>query len=244
MLELGNVANTLSGGQALNPRQSVTSESAKLTSPTAVPADEAAVAVIRDPLSAQEVQRDGSNADDQPSPDQSIKEITAAIHTKVEEFKELLEAITTGRFSAQSLSENLETQAAQIRHNKTSVSRVYSDVSELLDRFREEVDQIRSFKGFLIGVHEKIEHFSNQAEFKLNQVSDVGEHIIDVNEDLELGIFTLTRVREDALKALRCQESPEPQRVLALLKDNAHKPNAGGQATPLETLPRGQTVLL
>ncbi len=244
MLELGNVANTLSGGQALNPRQSVTSESAKLTSRTAVPADEAAVAVIRNSLTAQDTQQDGSNADAQPLRSQSIQEIAAVIHEKVEEFKELLDGITTGRFSAHSLSDNLETQAAQIRHNKTSASRVYSDVSKLLDRFREEVYQIRSFKGFLIGVHEKIEQFSNQAEFKLKQVSDVADHMVDVNENLELGIFTLTRVRENALKALRCQESPEPQRVLALLKDNAKESNAAGQATPDETAPRGQDLLL
>jgi len=54
MLELGNVANTLSGGQALNPRQSVTSESAKSAGSTPVADDEAAVAMIRDPLGAQE----------------------------------------------------------------------------------------------------------------------------------------------------------------------------------------------
>jgi hypothetical protein len=243
MLELGNVAITLSGGQALNPRQRVTSESAKLTSSTAIPADEAAVAVIRDLLSTQKVQQDGSNADAQPSPDQSIKEIAAAIREKLKEFEQIIEAITTGRFSAQSLSDNLEAQAEQIRHNETSASRVYSDVSELLSHFREEVNQIRSFDGFLIGVHEKIEQFSNQAEFKLKQVGDVGEHIIDVNEKLELGIFTLSRVREHALKVLRGQDALEPQRVLALLEDNAHVPSTA-EPTRDEIPPPRQDVLL
>jgi len=244
MLELGNVANTLSGGQALNPRQSVTSESAKSAGSTPVADDEAAVAMIRDPLGAQEAQQDGPNADAQPSPGQSIRETAAAIRKRLEEFQELVEAITTGRFSAQNLSDNLEAQAEQIRGDDTSTSSAYSGVSELLSRFREEVKEIRSSDEFLIGVHEKIEQFSNQAEFKLKQVSDVADHMVDVNTDLELGVFTLTRVREDALKALRCQESPEPQRALALLKDNANESNAAAQATPDETPPRGQNILL
>lgn len=177
-------------------------------------------------------------------PGQSIKQTAAAIRKRLEEFQELIESITTGHFSAQNLSDNLEAQAEHIRDNETSASRVYSDVSELLNRFREEVKEIRSSKEFLIGVHEKNEQFSNQAEFKLKQVSDVADHMADVNEDLELGVFTLARIREDALRALRCQESPEPQRALALLKDNANESNATAQATPDETPPRGQNILL
>ena len=72
MLELGNVVNTLSGGHALNPRQSVTSESAKSASPTAVADDEAAVAVIRDPLGAQEAQQDGRDENTQHPLSQTI----------------------------------------------------------------------------------------------------------------------------------------------------------------------------
>ena len=176
--------------------------------------------------------------------DEVLEKTAAAIRERLDKFKELIESIATGHFSARSLSENLEAQAEQIKGDDTSTSSVYSEVSELLSRFRDEVKEIRSSDGFLIGVHEKIEQFSNQAEFKLKQVSDVANHMVDVNAALELGVFTLARIRENALKALRCQESPEPQRVLKLLEDDVNKPNAAEQATPDETPPHGQNVLL
>ncbi|HUV65890.1 MAG TPA: hypothetical protein VMW24_18490 [Sedimentisphaerales bacterium] len=244
MLGLGNVANTLSGGHALNPRQSVVSESAKSTSPTAVPDDEAAVAVIRNPLGAQEVRQDGRDENAQHPLRQTIEETAEAIREKLDEFKELVEGITIGGFSARNLSQNLEAEAEQIRGGETSIGRVYSGVSELLSRFRDEVNEIRSFDGFLLGVHEKIEQFRHPAQFELNQVRDVAEHMADVNADMELGIFTLARVREKALKAMRCQEAPEPQRVLKLLEDDVNKPNAAEPATPEETPSHVQNVLL
>ena len=240
MLGVGNVANTLSGGHTLNPRQRATSEPERPTSSTAPPGGDGALAVIRNLRNP----RDQQPLDAQDSAGPPIKELVAAIRAKLEEFEKLLEAITTGRFSAQNLSDILEAQAKEIRGSATSASRVYTDVSELLSRFREEVKEIRSSDEFLIGVHDKIEQFSNQAEFKLGQVDAVGEHMIDVNENLELGIFTLARVREEALKALRCQEAPDPLRALTLLKDNTDKPNAAERATPPEAGPPGQDVLL
>lgn len=108
-----------------------------------------------------------------------------------------------------------------------TASYVYSDVSELLMRFRDEVEKIKSFDGFLLGVYDKIENFKPTAEFDLDQVQDVEEHMAKVTSKLELGVFSLARVREEALKALRCQDEPQPDRDLNLLKDEAQKPNAG-----------------
>jgi methyl-accepting chemotaxis protein len=220
MLELGNIANTLSGGSVLIPRRRAVPESASVASPPAVPGNPAAAVVIQNPLSAQEPQKQPAKGELSPT-SQAIEEMAAAIREKLEKFEELVEGISNGHFSAKNLSEDMKGQAEQIRDNKISVSHVYSDASELLDRFREKINEIRSFDGFLIGVHEKIEQFRHPAEFELSQVGDVAEHMTDVNADLELGVFSLAHVRQEAVKALRCQASPEPQRVLSLLEDNA-----------------------
>ncbi|UCC97031.1 MAG: hypothetical protein JSW66_14440 [Phycisphaerales bacterium] len=169
----------------------------------------------------------------------SIEEVMAAIRERLDKFRELIENITTGRFSARDLSEKLGGAGEGNRNGAAdSKDRIYSDVSELLAHFREEISEIQSFDGFLLGVYEKFEEFRPQAEFDLHQVRDVEEHMAKVNSDLELGIFMLARVREEALRALRCQENPEPERVLKLLADDTKQPGVAGQVTPQETPPQ------
>jgi hypothetical protein len=51
------------------------------------------------------------------------------------------------------------------------------------------------------------------------------------HETLELYRFTLRRVREEALRALRCQGNIGPQRALHLLRESIAKEMITGQAT-------------
>lgn len=221
MFELGNVANSLSGDSVSNPGRRVVSRSARLPG-------QAAVAAIEEPPGAQEARR-RFDAGELQSMSQIMKEMAAAIRAKLENFRELIESITAGRFSASMLSENLTEQAEQIESSEVSPTCVYSDVSSLLSYFREAVKEIRSFEGFLIGVHDKIEKFLPQAEFDLNQVQNVEDHMANMTARLELGIFSLAHVREEALKALRGQHSSEPQRAFARLEDNVHESNANAE---------------
>ena len=51
------------------------------------------------------------------------------------------------------------------------------------------------------------------------------------HETLELHSVTLRRVREEALRALRCQGNIGPQRALRLLKESIAKKMITGRAT-------------
>ena len=236
MFELGNVTNTLSAGSVSNPRRRAVPGSARLPDP-------GTAAVIQDPPGAEAARR-RFDAGETHSKSQVIKEMAAAIREKLEDLRELIESITASPFSAKTLAEYLAEQAAQIKDNGISATYVYSDVSSLLSYFRGAIKEIRSFEGFLIGVHDKIEKFVPQAEFDLNQVGDVEEHMANITARMELGVFSLAHVREEALKALRCQESPEPQRALALLEDDVRDPNSAWQTMPDQTPSSEQNGLL
>ncbi|MFC1794250.1 hypothetical protein ACFL3Q_11755 [Planctomycetota bacterium] len=63
---------------------------------------------------------------------------------------------------------------------------VYSDAGKIVEWFREEIISINSFDGFMLGVHEKIEEFTDHTEFGLDQVLDVEQNIADLHETLEI----------------------------------------------------------
>lgn len=107
---------------------------------------------------------------------------------------------------------------------------VYSDPSEYVAWLRDEIKAINSFDGFLLGVHEKIEEFTVQTEFGLEQILDVEQNIAELHETLELYKFSLQRITADAIKALRGQGNLGPQRVLHLLRENVSMPKTGEQA--------------
>jgi hypothetical protein len=193
--------------------------------------DDAVAVVIRNPLYASQTQQDTRDTERNPFLNLSIEDTFSAVQKKVAELKQLAKDIRGGRFSAKRTGDKLEDDAENIKNNADmTTGHVYSDVSELLAQFREEVEKIKSFDGFLLGVHDKIEQFKPPAEFDLDQVQDVEQHMAEVTSKLELGVFSLSRVREKALKALRSQDEPQPERVLKLLGDEPQKPNGGEQS--------------
>jgi len=227
MPELGNVLSMSGGVRAAKPTRGGIESPTGPTPDRAIADDDAAEAVIRNPLSANQTAPDTRGAGRNSSVNPSIEETLAVVKSKVAELRRIAEEIRNGRFSARQTGEKLEADAEHIKNNADMTERhVYSDVSELLARFKKEIGKIRSFDGFILGVHDKIERFSPPAEFDLDQVQDVMQHMADVTSRLELGVFSLARVREKALKALRSQDEPEPERVLKLLEDEAQKPKA------------------
>ena len=94
---------------------------------------------------------------------------------------------------------------------------------------RDEIKAINSFDGFMLGVHDKIEEFTEHTQFGLEQVLDVEQNMADLHESLELYKFTLKQIRAEALKTLRCQGNLGPQRVLHLLRESVSKPKTAEQ---------------
>jgi len=56
-------------------------------------------------------------------------------------------------------------------------------------------------------------------EFSLKQIPEVEQHMAKINKVLELGIYTVARMRDDVVKALRGQANTDPDRALHFLKD-------------------------
>ena len=72
-------------------------------------------------------------------------------------------------------------------------------------------------------MHDKIEKFPKNSEFVLKQVLEVEKRMAEDHETLELYKFTLRRIRQEALKALRCHGNLGPQRALLLLRETVAK---------------------
>lgn len=129
-----------------------------------------------------------------------------------------------------SLQTNTDYQAQVIQPTSDSSSlSVYSNPSELVSWLRDEIKAINSFDGFMLGVHDKIEEFTEHTQFGLEQVLDVEQNMADLHESLELYKFTLKQIRAEALKTLRCQGNLGPQRVLHLLRESVSKPKTAEQ---------------
>ena len=91
--------------------------------------------------------------------------------------------------------------------------------SDVLERLKKEIEAIIAFEGFLLGVHKEIDEYTNFMQFRLKQILDVEHHMAEINRVLELGIYTVARMRDDVAKALRGQANTDPDRALHFLKD-------------------------
>ncbi len=222
-MKLGPIQIVARGAWATNRTQKEISDSKNTTAPTKIADDDAAAAIIRHARRAEisNAQQDTDNANITPTPAQKMRDFCIAIRDRIAEMITLADQIASGRSSARNLAKDMENPAEAARNTpESSEYPVYSDISELLTTVRDEIEAINSFEGFLLGVHEKIEKFTTHAEFDLEQILDVEKNMTQRNTTLEIGIFSLARVREQALKVLRCQEDLEPERVLHLLKDS------------------------
>ena len=119
--------------------------------------------------------------------------------------------------------------------SENSTFSVYSEPSKYVKWLRNEIKEINSYDGFLLGIHDKIDKFEKHTRFTLKQILDVEKYNAELYDNLELYKFTLRRIQADALKALRCQGNLGPQNVLHLLKNNIGKPGTTDKATEQQT---------
>lgn len=221
MLRLPDLLSVSGGARAVRKmRSGIKSPSLSRT----IVSDDAAV-VIRNPRYIHQTEMDTQDQQKDPFLHLTIEDTLEAVKEKVAELRQLAQDIRNGRFSANNAQAGAKASVEDTNNTETTKLQVYSDVSKLLMQLKEEIGKIKSFDGFLLGVHDKIEKFKPPAEFDLDQVQDVEEHMAKVTEKLELGIFSLARVHEEALKALRCQDEPQPDRVFKLLQDEDLTPS-------------------
>jgi hypothetical protein len=207
--------------------------------------DDAAAAVIANPLHARTAgAREGDrNAGALFSLRLPMKDSMAGAREKLAKLRQLAEEVASSRFSAEGLARDMETHAEQITSDaEGSGYSVHSDVSELLAALRDEIQAINSFEGFLLGVHDKIEKFTEQAEFGLEQILDIEQNMSKRNSTLEIGKFSLVRIHMERLKALRGQGNLESERVLRLLKDDVASPGTVQQVVARIAVPPEQHV--
>jgi len=242
MGEFGKISGVVhSGAAAIGPALYAVSGLAR-TSATGIANDDAGAATIRSAARTQtaNARQNISGADLAATWAETMRDFVQAVREKVAELIKLFEQIAGGRFSSGNLAKNLQEQAEAIGNTLdafredvmvTSISttgipspppgsrpRVYTDVGQLLTRFNENLEQISGSDGFLLSVHEGTEQFSAPAKFGLDQVRGVEQHMAETNAESQLGIFSLARVREQAMKALR-SEDLQPDRVLFLLQN-------------------------
>ncbi len=95
---------------------------------------------------------------------------------------------------------------------------IEADKPGLLERIKEEIKIINSYAGFLIGVKKKIENITTTMQFGLPDVVKVEEHMQQARDMLEVEVFSLRRITEEAYRALRGQANVEPDSAARLLE--------------------------
>jgi ferritin-like metal-binding protein YciE len=151
---------------------------------------------------------------------QAMRESIIKFRERMAELKRQADEIANSRFSAGNLARNYKKQIEEVlKYSNDTTHPVYSDASEKLVKLRKEIKAILSYDGFLLGVHDNIEEITEQTEFTLEQIPEVLDNIRERHKSLELDRFSLTRIHEEALKALRCQANASGERALKLLEN-------------------------
>jgi predicted nucleic acid-binding Zn-ribbon protein len=228
MLEPGNISD-VNSARLTSATYNGTSDSPKpaVTTKIEIADDDAAAAVIQNAHRAgiSNVQQKIDNNNIGSASAQTMKDALVATRERLAKLNELVKLLSGGRFSAGALTKQ-ETNTKLIKfEDEDSRAKVYNESSKLLQDIREAMEEIRSFDGFLLGVHDKIEEFKEQTEFSAEQIQDIQKNMTELNTSLEIGIFSLTRVHEEMLKELRGQEEGlDENKALQLLKDIIKSP--------------------
>jgi hypothetical protein len=124
---------------------------------------------------------------------------------KAAKLVELAEQIANGRFVGANLTKNLREQAEELGAALDVLwGHVVDALSHSVSGSQDSADS----------------HSGAGPEFGLDQVPDLEKKIAGANEHSELAVFSVARIREAAMKALRCQGNIEPERALFLLQEN------------------------
>jgi hypothetical protein len=121
----------------------------------------------------------------------------------------------------------------QCHHNNAGISENDLAKSELLGKIKETMERINTSEVALLGVDKLFEDFETSTQFGLEDIGTVEKNVKEQNMDLEIGLFSLTRIMEQARKALRGQTDTGPD-ATKRFQELAQK-NAAGDAAQANT---------
>jgi hypothetical protein len=186
--------------------------------PANVPDNDAAVATIRIAHSPEVsgIHQGIGIAEPSPTRVEMIRDFLEAVETKLAKLIELLKQVAGGSFSHQNLQQEAEALSVALATRWKQAPVAFSKAR--LDLASPSSAAPSSFhsKGTAV------------MEFRTDQISEIERSFAERKAISEVDAFSVARVRERAMKALRCQDI-EPERVLFLLHDDVLKPNANGR---------------
>lgn len=136
---------------------------------------------------------------------EKMSEFIRGVKERAAKLIELTEQIANGRFVGTNLAKNLREQADAL---SAALDILWGHVAEV---FMGPITD--SLDAGAAGI-------STGPEFDLRQILDVEKNMAERNADSELAVFSLARIRQEAMKALSCQGNLEPQKVLFLLQED------------------------
>jgi len=239
--ELGRISGVVHSGAApIGPAQYAVSGLARMSATSIIKDGVAAAMIQGDGMQTVEGRQKNFDAADAATSAETMRDFVEAIRAKIARLIELFEQIAAGPFSNASLKKNFREQAEAINHildtlwenaMVTSISamgmpslaagskpRSYADTGQALTTFKEELEQTSGSGESMPSVGGTTDQINSRAEFGLGQIADIQQKMTERNTTLELGVFSLARLREQAMKTLR-SAAPEPDRVLSLLQD-------------------------
>jgi len=190
--------------------------------------DDAAAAIINNLLRA--------GAENNPVQSNNNLTITSVIRNNLRHLKQLAKKLEgrlrefgndVGGFKDIGFLEGLKKEIETFKRGG-SLERIKREMETLKDKnynlelLKNEIEAIGDFQEFMLDVHEKIEEVTQYVQFRLDQDADVDQNIPELKNNLELGKFTVDRMREEALRALQGQAHLEHERVLNILKNSVN----------------------
>ena len=215
----------LTNAQVIKTTYSGTSKSSKATASRNVADDDRAVAIVQNPLQTETmgIQQDAFHG--KVTFSSIIKENLLKLRELSAKLEGRLREVGDGiyGFKDSGVLERLKKEIEAFNDGGV-LERLRKEIeavkdSDVLERLKKEIEAIIAFEGFLLGVHKEIDEYTNFMQFRLKQILDVEHHMAEINKVLELGIYTVARMRDDVLKALRGQANTDPNRALHFLKD-------------------------
>ncbi len=142
---------------------------------------------------------------DAPSLTEKMGEYINGVKGKAAKLVELANEIANGRFVGSNLAKSFREQAEGL---SAALDVLWGHIAE-------------TFMGSMTGpLDPGASSFIAGPEFGLSQIVDVEKKIRERDEFSELSIFSLARIRQEAMKALSCQGNIEPEKALFLLQDD------------------------
>lgn len=242
MGELGNISGVVHGGAApIGPARHAVPGLARMSA-TGNVKDDAVAATIRDAyMQTLASHRQSFDSADVVTYAERMREFVEAIRERIARLIELFEQIAAGPYSNSNLVKNFREQAEGINRvldvlwEDTMVSSIsamgmsplspgskprgYAETGQALTTFKEELTQTSGSGESMFGLDGTADEMNSGTEFALGQISNVEKKMSEANQNLEVGMFSLARTREQAMKSL-CSGAPEPERVLFLLQDS------------------------